>query len=139
MKSCANCGREVDDEAGRCLECGNAEFVTPSLLTESSHASAPSKTEVLPPDRPKLIVVAGVWAIFGIGLVGNTIVLHDILTGGVGDTAGAFGLPLCLVCGWLCAYCIVRAVKNYRIQKERAETRKRNVVQVAELPHLNGA
>jgi ribosomal protein L40E len=49
MKSCAYCGRENEDDAVRCRECGTAQFVLPASA-ETSHKQAERVADVQDPE-----------------------------------------------------------------------------------------
>ena len=122
MKNCAYCGRENDDNAPHCAGCGMSEFVlanSVSAVPKEEKREAPEE-EVIVRDHPKLIVVAGIWLIYGSGLLGNIVVLIAVLTGTIRGIRGFFYFGFSLGCGALCVYLMRRAVKNYNIRKKRA-------------------
>lgn len=50
MKSCAYCGRENEDDAMRCRECGTAQFVLPASPVASPQKQTEPAAEALEPD-----------------------------------------------------------------------------------------
>jgi len=121
MKNCAYCGRENDDSTSRCAGCGTSEFITAGpAATVSTTEDKAIEPEVLVPDRPKFVIVAGIWAIHGQGLVGNLVVLVAVLTGAIRGILALLCFWLSLGGGALCAYLLYRVVRNYNIQKTRA-------------------
>jgi hypothetical protein len=50
MKSCAYCGRENEDDAVRCHECGTAQFVLPASKVTSAQIQTEGIGESLEPD-----------------------------------------------------------------------------------------
>lgn len=69
-------------------------------------------------DRPKFVIVEGIWLTYGSGLILNLMVLSAVLTGAVSDPAAPFYLALSTACGGLCAYLLNRVVKNYRVHRK---------------------
>ena len=120
MKSCAYCGHENDDGAVRCTACGTSDFVNrASAALPGGELENVTKPELLPRDRPKLVIVAGLWMIYGTGFVLNLMGLCGCLTGSVGGDYAGFGVPLFIGGIVLCGYLMRRALRNYHIQKTR--------------------
>jgi hypothetical protein len=117
MKECAYCGHKNEDVALRCADCGTSEFAC-SNPTAGQEETA--QEEVLVPGRPKLVIVMGMWMIYGLGLIGNAAVLLAVLTGSISGVAAFFGFWVSIGGGALCIYLLRRVVKNYSIQKKRA-------------------
>jgi hypothetical protein len=122
MKKCTYCGRENSDDVARCVECGTTGLLVPDLppTTTETGDEKVVKLETLVRDRPKFIIVAGIWAIYLPGLLGNILILFTVLTGTISGIPGVLLLLLSVGCGALCAYLLYRVVKNYNIHKQRA-------------------
>ena len=122
MKKCTYCGRENEDDVPHCAGCGTSEFVSPNSVSAIPRAEEEelSKQDLLVRDRPKLLIVAGVWLIYGSGFVGNILVLFAVLTGRISGIRGFFCFWLSISSGAFCAYLLRRVVKNYTIHKKRA-------------------
>ena len=78
------------------------------------------KSDVLVRNRPKFVIVAGIWAIYGTGLIMNILVLIASLNGTIGGIQGLIYFWLSIICGSLCTYLLYRVIKNYKIHKKRA-------------------
>ena len=123
MKKCTYCGKEYTDDY---FECPIDQ--RPLGLIKSASGIGPegfsdpptSDDEDLIRDRPKFVIVAGIWLICGIGLTLNTMILFAVLTGSASGPLGLFYFMVSIACGGVCAYLLNRALKNYRIHKTRA-------------------
>jgi hypothetical protein len=118
MKQCEYCGRENEDAALHCAGCGTAEFV--SAVPRAAEDEVLNE-EGLVRDRPKFVIVAGIWMIFGAGLVANILHICEFLTGTISGIFGFFYFCLSIGYGALCVYMLHRVVKNYKIHKQRAK------------------
>ena len=123
MKNCAYCGRENSDEATHCAECGSA-------FTGSSRAPSPTKYseaeraefDKLLRDRPKLVIVMGIWAIFLPELLTNLLVIYLAISGPADNRASFLYVWLALGYCVFSSYVLYRVIKNYTIHKKRLET-----------------
>jgi hypothetical protein len=98
------------------------DILNPQIQAEASRAENKRdiKSDVLVRDRPKFVIVAGIWAIYGTGLIMNIFVLIASLNGTIGGLWGLIYFWLSIGCGALCTYLLYRVIKNYRIHKKRA-------------------
>src|SRR5689334_13146550 len=117
MKSCTYCGHNNEEGAVRCSSCGTSEFVGKNRETSEVAVSE----EVLPRDRPKMVIVAGTWLIYGSGLIVNLLVLSLAMSGRFEALAGVFWFFGSLAGAGLCTYLLYRSLKNYSIHKRRAQ------------------
>ena len=77
--------------------------------------------ELLPRDRPKAVIVAGTWLIYGSGLIVNLVVLSLAMSGRFEALVGVFWFFGSLAGAGLCTYLLYRSLKNYSIHKRRAQ------------------
>ena len=80
MKSCGYCGRENQDDATHCIECGTLEFVGPLLPLASSQQKVEPVDEVLDQSpRPSAVKLAIVLLVIGCAtdLVLTTVRYHS--------------------------------------------------------------
>jgi hypothetical protein len=64
-------------------------------------------------NRPKLVLVIGVWVLFLPGLIGNALVLWSVFHGQLVGIKGVAALWLALAAGAVCAVMLYRVSKNY--------------------------
>lgn len=190
MKKCSYCGRENDDDAENCLECGtgfsnNSEVENPLsaddepiqigsyYFQEMAQVAAASlgaegiecwitsddcggmmptmgsggvklfvhaknvetAKEILrsqktpqekqdgeiPRDLPKPVIVAGIWFLYGSGLLSSVMLLFRCLNGAFIGSQRIAGIVFSICWGIICSYLLYRSVKNYQIQKQRRE------------------
>jgi hypothetical protein len=126
MKNCNYCGRANIDEATHCTGCGTSDFVTSDsqAVTSRTEKKRVVESDDLVRDRPKFIIVVGIWTIYGLGLVMSILVLsalHSRATGGIFGFA-YFGRTI--AGGAICTYMLYRVVKNYMIHKKLDEIEK---------------
>ena len=74
-----------------------------------------------PRDRPKFIIVAGIWVIYGVGLAGNLFSFRAMYFSRIDGLPWFFGFWLLAGLTAMCAFMLYRSVKNYLIQKARAD------------------
>ena len=118
MKTCDYCGHENEEDAIRCSECGTSEFIDKQGGASESELEG-LEEEVLPRDRPKAVIVAGTWLIYGSGLIVNLLVLLLAMSGRFEALVGVFWFFGSLAGAGLCTYLLYRSLKNYNIQKRR--------------------
>ena len=118
MKTCDYCGHENEEGAIHCSGCGTSEFVDKQGGASEAELEGLGE-EVLPRDRPKAVIVAGTWLIYGSGLIVNLLVLLLAMTRRFEALAGVFWFFGSLAGAGLCTYLLYRSLKNYNIQKRR--------------------
>ena len=74
-------------------------------------------------DLPKFIIVAGIWTIYGMGLIGNILVFAAVVSGRIRGIQGLIYFWLSLGCGAFCCYMLYRVIRNYIIHKRRSQRR----------------
>jgi hypothetical protein len=126
MKNCNYCGRENTDEAAHCTGCGTSDFVSPNLEAANSRTENDRtiESDYLVRDRPKFIIVVGIWAIYGLGLFINILVLAVLRARPIGGIRGFAYFWFRIGCGVFCTYMLYRVIKNYRNHKTLAEIEK---------------
>jgi len=121
MKSCVYCGRGNSDDAAHCAGCGTAEFVVsdvPSPIKPEGETSIERNAVVR--DRPKFVIVLGIWAMYLPGLAASIFVLFSVLAGNIVGARGFYCFLLSLGGCVFCTYMLYRVVKNYNMHKKRA-------------------
>jgi hypothetical protein len=123
MKNCAYCGRENSDEATHCAECGSAFTASLTVPAPTNYSEAERvEFDKLVHDRPKLVIVMGIWAIFLPELLTNCLVIYMVLCGPADNRTSFLYVWLALGYCSLSGYVLYRVIKNYMIHKKRVET-----------------
>jgi hypothetical protein len=81
------------------------------------------KSDEIVRDRPKFIIIVGIWTIYGIGLFMNILVVKAAVSGRIAGPWGLIYFWLSIGCGALCSYMLYRVVRNYIIHKRRSRDR----------------
>jgi len=92
------------------------------ILHSQEPAPRPKDDELIVPDLPKPVIVAGIWVLYGTGLILNIWDGIFCLSGGFVGVQGLVYFWLSMALGSLCVYVMYRSFKNYQIQKQRKPT-----------------
>jgi hypothetical protein len=126
-----DCFMNADDCGGMMTIFGSGIklFVRPTEIEEAKRIlhsqqppQRPNDDELIVRDLPKPVIVAGIWLLYGTGLISNIIVCIFCLSGTFVGIQGLVFFWLSIGLGSLCAYLMYRVVKNYQIQKRREHT-----------------
>ncbi len=100
----------------------DVEAVVDLLKTQPQMENSMSAgEEIMEPirDRPKFIIVAGIWMIYGTGLIMNIFFLIIILSGAIGGGQRLIYSWISTGCCVFCIYMLYRSIRNYIIHKQR--------------------
>jgi hypothetical protein len=81
------------------------------------------KSDEIVRDRPKFIIIVGIWMIYGVGLCMNIIVIKAVVSDRIARPLGLIYFWLSIGCGAFCSYMLYRVVRNYIIHKRRSQDR----------------
>jgi hypothetical protein len=105
------------EEAAAILE---SPLKTENLIAEGEREV---KSDEPVSDLPKFIIVAGIWTIYGMGLIGNILVFTAAVSGRIRGLQGLIYFWLSIACGAFCCYMLYRVIRNYIIHKRRSQRR----------------
>lgn len=92
------------------------------LLSSQEPPPGAKDDELIVHDLPKPVIVAGIWLLYGTGLISNISVCIFCLSGKLIGIQGLVFFWLSIALGSLCVYLMYQVVKNYQIQKQRKHT-----------------
>jgi len=124
MKRCNYCGAQNSEDAVHCCECSSSDLVSESSPSPPASPklmrAAAGQADLLPRDRPKLVIVLGIWAFFLTGLVANLMVFFAVFTGWFSESNEWLILGFTVIGSGVCIYMLYRATRNYKIHRRRS-------------------